>query len=116
MKLLGNAFTGGQSSMPMDPNIKRSLRYRWEEVQNKESEKICDVPGNAEQMIIRLQTNSSEQLTLMDRNLSGKKPSAPFSTNQYFVCFVQYIIYKPQNKFNLPAPHQGNAHKDSPEN
>lgn len=34
--------------MPMDPNIKRSLRYRWEEVQNKESEKICDVPGNAE--------------------------------------------------------------------
>lgn len=67
--------------MLMDPNTKRSVRYRWEEVQDRESEKICDVPGNAELMIIRLQTNGSEQLTLMASNLSGKKPSAPFSTN-----------------------------------
>jgi len=45
------------------------------------SEKICDVPGNADVMIIQLQTNGSEQLTLMASNLSGKKPSAPFSIN-----------------------------------
>lgn len=67
--------------MLREPNTKRSLRSRWEEVQGKGSEKICDVPGNADVMIIRLQTNGSEQLTLMASNLSGKKPSAPFSIN-----------------------------------
>ena len=36
----------------MDQNTKRSARYRWEGVQEKQSEKICDFPGNAELMII----------------------------------------------------------------
>lgn len=74
--------------MMMDQNTKRSARYRREGVQEKQSEKTCDFPGNAELMIIWLQTSGSKQLTLMVSNLSKKshlRHSLPISV--LFVLF-----------------------------